>query len=270
MAHMGKVRHWAIRIVEAVFTTAIGHGILLWLASKEIHPDRWVASMIQATANTQITEAAWWVIAGIFGVVCTFLMEYGTATWQRRHSISTNQPATEQPSQPAERGSTGIRYAGGSMQNVLIEGYQTGIDEIHAPVDGLTIRRHQFSGAMFTKDGRFKNLSNQDIMDLTRETARQLRSLNDEYEVRSGPNLSNLSDAVLWRNKEFEDRYRVMTAQLAGEVLSRIEPIQVNNMSPVSFGGGVIYTGKLDGMDPLRFASYFLDYIADRLPSIPS
>jgi hypothetical protein len=61
------------RLLEWILFWAIGHGIILFLATREIYPDKFVASMI-----TNATEAPiWvdWIIAGIFGLLITFGLE---------------------------------------------------------------------------------------------------------------------------------------------------------------------------------------------------
>jgi Na+/proline symporter len=76
MAWLAKLsRNWGIKIIETICTTSIGHGILLWLASRDIHPDQWMASLMEEAANVQITNAIWWMIAGLFGLSCTILIE---------------------------------------------------------------------------------------------------------------------------------------------------------------------------------------------------
>jgi hypothetical protein len=61
------------RLLEWILFWAIGHGIILFLATREIYPDKLVASMI-----TEATEApiwADWIISGIFGLLITFGLE---------------------------------------------------------------------------------------------------------------------------------------------------------------------------------------------------
>src|SRR6266851_8198257 len=69
-------RRWLIKIIETVCSGAIGHGILSWLADRNIHPDQWVASLLAQAGNVHIATAAWWIIAGTFGVLCTIGIEY--------------------------------------------------------------------------------------------------------------------------------------------------------------------------------------------------
>jgi hypothetical protein len=62
---------WISRIIAVVCFCTIGHGILLWAASKGIHPEQWVAAMIDRAASTEITEAAWYLIVGVFALAAT-------------------------------------------------------------------------------------------------------------------------------------------------------------------------------------------------------
>jgi hypothetical protein len=170
---------------------------------------------------------------------------------------------------PTQHGDTGIRVVGGSMRNILIEGFPTGIEGIHTTIDSATVRRHQFSGALFSKDGRFSRLTNTQLKEKSRQVSAKLLSLRTEYEKKCGPNFINIDNATSWVNTEFSNNYREVTAQLAGEIFSRIDPVVVDKMSPISYGGHVVSSGKLDGMEPLQFASYFLEHIAEKLRDFP-
>ncbi|MGO9768185.1 MAG: hypothetical protein ACLPSW_01260 [Roseiarcus sp.] len=61
------------RLVEWLLLFAIGHGIILFLATREIFPDRFAASMI--TAVTEAPIWAQWIMAGTFGLLGTFILE---------------------------------------------------------------------------------------------------------------------------------------------------------------------------------------------------
>ena len=78
---MGNVWIYVRRLVEGLALTIVGHGIILYLATIEIFPDRVVASMI----TTVVAAAAWahWIMAGLFGLLGTFLLEL---FWKRRVS----------------------------------------------------------------------------------------------------------------------------------------------------------------------------------------
>jgi hypothetical protein len=71
------------KLVEWLVITALGHGIILYLATIEIFPDRVVASMI----TTMVAAPAWahWIMAGLFGLLGTFLLEL---FWNRRVSLA--------------------------------------------------------------------------------------------------------------------------------------------------------------------------------------
>jgi hypothetical protein len=68
------------RLLEWILFWSIGHGIILFLATHEIYPNKFVASMI-----TEAAEApAWanWIISGAFGLLITFILEI--FFWNRR------------------------------------------------------------------------------------------------------------------------------------------------------------------------------------------
>lgn len=76
------------KLVEWLVITALGHGIILYLATIEIFPDRVVASMI----TTMVTAPTWahWIMAGLFGLLGTFLLE--RFLWSR-HKLSAQLPS---------------------------------------------------------------------------------------------------------------------------------------------------------------------------------
>ena len=51
--------------------------------NKNVHPDQWIASMIDEAANIQVTNAVWWILVGLFGLIGTTLIEFGKE-WIRR------------------------------------------------------------------------------------------------------------------------------------------------------------------------------------------
>jgi hypothetical protein len=72
------------RLVEGMAITIVGHGIILYLATIEIFPDRVVASMITTVAAAPVW--AHWIMAGLFGLLGTFLLEH--FYWNRRASLA--------------------------------------------------------------------------------------------------------------------------------------------------------------------------------------
>jgi hypothetical protein len=64
---------FARRLVEWLALFALGHGIILFLGTIEIFPDRVVASVI--TTMTNAPTWAHWLMAGAFGLLGTFLLE---------------------------------------------------------------------------------------------------------------------------------------------------------------------------------------------------
>jgi hypothetical protein len=85
---MHNVWIYARRLVEGLALTIVGHGIILYLATIEIFPDRFVASMITAA----VSAPAWahWIMAGLFGLICTFFLE---VFFWNRHSALPSFPA---------------------------------------------------------------------------------------------------------------------------------------------------------------------------------
>jgi hypothetical protein len=64
---------YARRLVEWLLLFAIGHGIILFLATIEIFPDRFVAAMITTVTTAPIW--AHWIMVGTFGLLGTFILE---------------------------------------------------------------------------------------------------------------------------------------------------------------------------------------------------
>jgi hypothetical protein len=61
------------RLAEWLLLFAIGHGIILFLATREIFPDRFAASMIAAVTEAPVW--AQWIMAGMFGLLGTTILE---------------------------------------------------------------------------------------------------------------------------------------------------------------------------------------------------
>lgn len=61
------------RLLEWIIFWTIGHGIILFLATREIYPDKFVAYMI--TEATEAPTWANWIISGSFGLLVTFILE---------------------------------------------------------------------------------------------------------------------------------------------------------------------------------------------------
>jgi hypothetical protein len=78
---MGNAWIHGRRLVEWLVMFALGHGIILYLATIEIFPDRFVASMI--TTAVAAPASVHWIIAGIFGLVATVILEF----FWNRHSV---------------------------------------------------------------------------------------------------------------------------------------------------------------------------------------
>jgi hypothetical protein len=87
---MGKFRVYGRRLAEWLFFWAIGHGIILFLATRGIYPDKFVASMITKAIEAPIW--ADWIISGAFGLLITFILE--VFFWNRREA-STARPIAD-------------------------------------------------------------------------------------------------------------------------------------------------------------------------------
>jgi len=72
------------RLLEWLCLTAIGRGIMLFLATNEIYPDKFVASLI--TDATEAPVWAEWIISGSFGLLLTCTLEI--LFWNRRSSLA--------------------------------------------------------------------------------------------------------------------------------------------------------------------------------------
>src|SRR5271157_3846402 len=70
---MGSAKTYGRRLLEWLALFALGHGIILYLATIEIFPDRFVAIMI----TTAVAAPVWahWIMAALFGLLGTFLLE---------------------------------------------------------------------------------------------------------------------------------------------------------------------------------------------------
>ena len=55
------------RLLGAIFNIALAHGVLLWLASKDIHPDIWIAKMVGLAETNIATNHTYWILLGISG-----------------------------------------------------------------------------------------------------------------------------------------------------------------------------------------------------------
>src|SRR5260370_22643465 len=82
---MIMIKRWGGRVFTTVCFSAVGKGVLLWLASLGIYPDRWVAAMIEYATALQISVAAQWMLLGGVGLVGTIAWEvFGLKTWIMR------------------------------------------------------------------------------------------------------------------------------------------------------------------------------------------
>lgn len=89
------VKNWIGALLRFICISAVGHGFLLWLATKDIHPDQWVASMIGYAESAKIAEAAWYIIIGAFGLLGIGIWELTWPkfrAWFHDHGTKNQQP----------------------------------------------------------------------------------------------------------------------------------------------------------------------------------
>jgi hypothetical protein len=81
------LRIYGRRLLEWLVISALGHGIILYLATIEVFPDRVVALMI----TSMVAAPAWahWIMAGLFGLLGTFLLE--RFLWNRHTSLTMSE-----------------------------------------------------------------------------------------------------------------------------------------------------------------------------------
>jgi hypothetical protein len=81
---VGNAWIYVRRLAEWLGIFVLGHGIILYLATVEVFPDRFVAYMI----TTMVAAPAWvhWIMAGLFGLLGTFLLE--RFFWNRHTSLA--------------------------------------------------------------------------------------------------------------------------------------------------------------------------------------
>ncbi len=100
---MGKVANFIIvRIVTAICTLSIAKGILLWLAGKEIYPDRWINTMIGlAEGAVTANPAGTWVLLGLAGLlglaIGPSIYNWGTNKFGRKPQQVNLAPSNERP-----------------------------------------------------------------------------------------------------------------------------------------------------------------------------
>ncbi len=75
-------------LIGAIFTLALAKGALLWLATKNIYPEKWIAAMIGYAESALASEAIWWMLFGLIGLSGLFLgpllVSVGQRLFQKR------------------------------------------------------------------------------------------------------------------------------------------------------------------------------------------
>jgi hypothetical protein len=92
---MAFLRKAAWPLFRFICIYSVGHGILLWLATKGLHPDQWVARVIGYAGNVQVAEYAWFIIIGIFGLIGTIAWELLAPIFKRTASSAISAAATQ-------------------------------------------------------------------------------------------------------------------------------------------------------------------------------
>ncbi len=72
------------RIFQVILFAAIGHGILEVLDANDVHPDQWVARMINAAITPGSLSGISWILAGCFGLIGAFLWDAFTPRLKTR------------------------------------------------------------------------------------------------------------------------------------------------------------------------------------------
>ena len=79
---------YVVGILVYVSTVAVGQGVLLWLKSKGIYPEKWVQAMIGQAESAVLSESSVrWILAGLIGLVGLGFWYVGTWWWQNRSSF---------------------------------------------------------------------------------------------------------------------------------------------------------------------------------------
>lgn len=83
------MQQFIIRTFVSMCSMSFAAGILLWLDTKGIHPDRWVSSMIGYTETALSQTAIWLIIIGISGLIGVFtavpLFEFGKRIFTKKN-----------------------------------------------------------------------------------------------------------------------------------------------------------------------------------------
>ena len=77
-----------IKVFIYLCTVAVGQGFLLWLGTKGIHPERWVAAIMgDAELALASDSAIRWMLAGLIGFLGLGLWALGSWWWQNKNDF---------------------------------------------------------------------------------------------------------------------------------------------------------------------------------------
>lgn len=104
------MRKIIFQILFVVFTTAVGKGVLLFLGTFQIYPEKWIATLLSVAFSPIYIGAISWLLAGVFGSICLVAWEVFDITKKLKSffsnfvsTVSTSNQADEQPLFDLER-----------------------------------------------------------------------------------------------------------------------------------------------------------------------
>ena len=95
----------ALRAIGVFFFAVFAQGLLLYLASKDIHPANWIAGLLELAEYTLAVDGVWWMIVGFSGLVGLFIVPPFYALGRRkfsRDSAGTRPKPNSEPSVETE------------------------------------------------------------------------------------------------------------------------------------------------------------------------
>lgn len=77
-------------LIGTICNTVLARGLLFWLGTKDIHPERCVAAMIGVAESALVNEGILWVLSGLFGLTGLFLGPLLLSAGQRWAAARSN------------------------------------------------------------------------------------------------------------------------------------------------------------------------------------
>lgn len=85
-----------IRIIWTLCTISIAHGILFWLGTKGIFPEKWIAGIIGQAESILAQEAARWILYGVVGLAGLMFgpaaYDWGVRKWSKKSDVLLLEP----------------------------------------------------------------------------------------------------------------------------------------------------------------------------------